>query len=560
MNFRGSIAFIGVFCVAGALFAKTDESRWCGTKGVARTQYMLKMHEQRKEKPAGIQAAMPHINTDIGEIAVIEGTDSTIVTPNPFDISGKKVIITEPSSGVYNMKIRNGSVSGTQGSSITLGDDDSLKVDFTSGFAFPFYGTTYTSVFINSDGNLTFTEKDDASSPRDVFRTLEGPPRVAGFFSDLDPSSKGEVKVLQSSTKFRVTWKDVTEFGGSNSNTFQITLFKNGNIQIVFGQTVETGAAIVGISPGNTSPGDSTFVDFSETGPVKGFSNAILERFATERDLDYIALIQEFHDTHPQIFDLVTIFTDSRYLQGSGAFAFFSSIQNHDEGIGLPIFDFSEFFGSDKIQGFLMMESIVKYPADVNTDFLGTNNTLDIMGQETGHRWMAYPRAVISGVPSTEILGRDLSHWNFFLDSDASDMEGNDWQDNGNGTFTTIAATEQFSKLDRYLMGLIPPSQVPPFFLVRAAGNPGDAPAVGVTVTGTRVDVTVDDVIAAEGARNPSSAASQKKWKQAFIYFIEPGTNPDPARLAQVDLIRRKWQSYFRAATGRKGKITTKLP
>jgi len=545
--------------VSSGLFAKTDDSRWCGTHGTDQTILMIRMHERHQESLTPDQLRTAHINADVGNVAVIEGSATSIINANLFDLQGKKILFTE-NAGKYSMKVRGGSVSGTQGSLITLGDDDSKKVDFTSGFSFPFYGTTYTSVFVNSDGNLTFTEKDDASTPRDVFRTLEGPPRVAPFFADLNPSAGGEVRVLQSGTKFRVTWKNVPEFGTQNSNTFQITLFKNGNIQAVFSSSVAGDDAVTGISPGNTGTGQTLFVDYSKTNPVLGINNAVLERFASRKDLDFLGLIHEFLNTHPDVFDLITIFTDTAYLQGTGAFAFFSHVENHDKGIGLAQFDFSKFFGSKTLEGFLMMDNINKYPSDPNQTFLGTNSTLDIMGQENGHRWMAYPKAVIDGVASDEILGRDNAHWSWFLDSDGSDMEGNNWQDNGNGTFTSISATEKYSQLDRYLMGLIPSSQVPPFFVLRGAGDRAAAPQVNVTITATAKTVTINDVIAAEGQRVPSSATSQKKWRLGFIYFIQPGSNPDPANVAKVDLIRRKWQSYFRKATGGKGKLNTVLP
>jgi hypothetical protein len=337
-------------------------------------------------------------------------------------------------------------------------------------------------------------------------------------------------------------------------------LFKSGNVQLSYSSSIAGNDGVVGLSPGTTSIGQTLLVDYSTTNPVNSISNAVLEQFASQRTIDYVGIIHEFYDTHPDVFDLITIFTDHSYLVGTGAFAFFLPIMNKDQGIGLDQFDFTQQFGSTKITGFLNMDNINRFPADPKQRFLGTNSTLDVIGQEMGHRWMAYPRARIEGVISDELLGRDLAHWSFFLDSDASDMEGNDWQDNGNGTFTTIAATDKYSLLDRYLIGLIPPSQVQPFFVLRGAGDRAAPPQIGVTISATKVNVTVNDVIAAEGPRVPSSATSQKKFRLAFIYFIEPGTNPDPVRVAKVDLIRRKWQAYFKKATGRKGSVNTVLP
>lgn len=562
MRFRHLLIFLVLIVdVPLILHARTDHRKWCGTIGKERTEYLIRMHERHREALPSDLLQIKGLNVDVGEIAVVQGSPTTIISPNLFDLPGRKLQFKKNSQTEFNLLVRNGKVAATQGGTVSLGDDDSLKVDFSSGFSFPFYGMTYTSVFINSDGNLTFGKKDDASSPRDVFRTLGGPPRIAGFFSDLNPAVGGEVRVHQTSTRFRVTWKGVPEFGAANSNTFQINLFRSGKIQFVYGD-LDANDAVVGISPGNTGTSNTNFLDYSETSRKNALNGAVIERFASKTDLDYVALINEFHQTHPDVFDLIVIFTDGPFLLGTGAFAFFSPIQNDIKGIGLPTFDFSDIFGSKEVEGFLMMGNITKYPADPKQEFLGTNNTLEVMGQEMGHRWLAFPRAVINGVISSELLGRDDAHWNFFMDSDASVMEGNDIQDNGNGTFMTVASTERYSKLDRYLMGLIPPSQVPPFFYVQTGtGGQGDAPEVGRTFSGTRVDVTVNDVIAAEGARQPPGGKGQKKFRLAFIFFADPNQGgPRAEDIAQVDKIRKQWKSFFRQATGKRGRVNTNLP
>ena len=76
---------------------------------------------------------------------------------------------------------------------LTLTDDDSAQVDVP--FAFSFYGRTQTTAFVNSDGNVTFEEGDHASTERNVARLLTGPPRVAPFLADLDPTTGGRIYV-----------------------------------------------------------------------------------------------------------------------------------------------------------------------------------------------------------------------------------------------------------------------------------------------------------------------------------------------------------------------------
>jgi len=163
----------------------------------------------------------------------------------------------------------------------------------------------------------------------------------------------------------------------------------------------------------------------------------------------------------------------------------------------------------------------------------------------------------------------------FFHDTDASDMEGNSWVDNGNGTFTTIEATARFNPLDQYLMGLRPASEVPDFFFIR---NPSfqicsfdsfffcrrsSPPEVGVTVSGTRQNVTINQIIASEGTRSPISGFTAVNptttWKQVFILLIPGGTTAPKGDVTKLDTIRSAWVTYFNTNTGNRGTINSAI-
>ena len=68
-----------------------------------------------------------------------------------------------------------------------LGDDDSRIISLP--FPFPFYGHTYRTAYVNSDGNLTFVAGDTDITARSFGRMVAGSPRISALFSDLDPSS-----------------------------------------------------------------------------------------------------------------------------------------------------------------------------------------------------------------------------------------------------------------------------------------------------------------------------------------------------------------------------------
>lgn len=541
-----------------ALYAKSDGGHWCGTIGPELTRYLIKQNEFRGKELRSISPARIQ-HKDVGDIAVITGSPKTLIQPNPFDLKGKKITFKKNPAGGFDIKVTAGSVSGTQGSAVALDDDASALVNFTSGFSFSYFGTTYNSVFINSDGNLTFKSADNASTARDAFRILSGPPRIAALFLDLDPSAGGNVNVLQSGTKVTITWNGVPEFGKVNSNTFQVNLFKNGNIEIIFSDTVAAKEGITGISPGNTSSSNLRFVNYSSVTNLTGIKTAVLERFASSSDIDYTALVNEFHETHSQDFDFVVIFTDFPVrLEGGEAFAFFSTIQNQIKGIGVSTFNESKTFGSPRIQGMLVMGQISKYKPDPNQEFFRGYSTMEVMSHEAAHRWLFYPEFINNAVRSADLLGFQDAHYSFYVDSDASVMEGNDVADNGNGSYTTVASTEAYSKLDLYLMGFLPPSAVPPFFYVSGNSDKTRLPEVGVTFLGPRVNVNVSQIIQAEGQRVPNSVASQKKFKEAFILFTKK-PNAAPADITKLDNIRKNFAAFFKAKTNNKGTLDTSL-
>jgi hypothetical protein len=209
------------------------------------------------------------------------------------------------------------------------------------------------------------------------------------------------------------------------------------------------------------------------------------------------------------------------------------------------------------------MDALAKYPDDPATKFLGENNTVSVMGQEVGHRWLAYLHfSDHNRQSSAALLGRDEGHWSFFFNSDASVMEGNRIQDLGGGTFRTTAAVERYSLLDQYAMGLVRDTDVPPMFYVESptgSAQPDSPPQVGVTFSGTRRDVLINDVIEVMGARQPSVDTSPKVVRQAFVFVVSRGRSAAPGDVAKVERIRRAWESFFVQATSGRGRAETRL-
>jgi hypothetical protein len=351
-----------------------------------------------------------------------------------------------------------------------------------------------------------------------------------------------------------VTWCSVRAFDSTRSVTAQATLLPDGSVELKYTDAINIGDSVVGISPGHTA--DVALVDLS-TGAGSG-GGAIAERFAQANSVDTFAVAKKFYTTHPDTYDQILLWTDQPLIRD--AFAYELTVANEVRGIGQDIFDLSRSLGSGgRLRSLVMMDWLGKYPDDPASKFLGENNTLSVLGQEVGHRWLAYVDfRDRTGARSDALLGRDLAHWSFFFDSDASVMEGNDIEDQGGGQFRTVDAVKRYSRLDQYLMGLVPPSQVPSFFYVESPNTSRtreSAPAINVSFTGTRRDVLIDDVIAVMGQRLPSVNDSPKVFRQAFIYIVSNGRSLDSGQVSKLDRFRTAWESFFSQAT--EGRMTS---
>jgi hypothetical protein len=498
---------------------------------------------------------------DIGDIAIVQDEGDLIAPPNQLDLRNTGLRFSRNAAGGYDVTKVDGTFRTTLGSRITLSDDDSRQLNVP--FSFPLFGNGQTTAFINSDGNITFEEADHASTDRSVARLLTGPPRVAPFLADLDPSTgSGRVFANAAANQYTVTWCAVRGFDSTRTATFQTTLLPDGTIEMKFGDISLTDT-IVGLSPGRT--GQFAVVNLSDAGPTNGGSGAVGERFAQNAQLDTVETVRKFYRTHQDNYDQLVMWTDAPLVQD--AFAFETTVANEISGIGVGLFDDARSFGSaGRLRSYVVMDDIAKYPDNPRQKFLGENNTVSVLGQESGHRWLAFLEfSDRNGNRSTALLGRDQAHWSFFFDSDASVMEGNDIQDNGGGSFETVAAVERYSLLDQYAMGLIPASDVPPFFYVENPTNvtppreAADAPRVGVRFNGTRRDVLIQDVIAIHGNRNPSSAQAPRVHRQAFLFVVGAGRTPGSAQVDKVDRIRREWESFFFSATNGRMRAQTNL-
>jgi hypothetical protein len=543
-----------------ALAASGSGPAWCGTRADASRDAVLAHREQAGRRGVRIANASSASVFRAGDIAVMQdqGGDLALVA-NRLDLGGAALRFSPRGAGMSVSRV-NMALLGDAGTPLPLDDDDSEAA--TLPFAFPFYGGSYTSVFVNSDGNLTFRDRDSASTDRNVGRLVSGPPRVAPFLTDLDPSQGGSVSVGTAADRFTVTWTNVPRFEQNDRNTFQVSLFPDGRIDFVYSSDMgdpEEGA--VGIAPGGNT-GGVTGVDFSQAADATS-GGALVEGFRFQNAIDTLAVARRFYSAFPDEFQQLVVYSNRR-LTARNTFAYEQTVRNDAGGTGAQVFDRSRDYGSGgRLESFVYMDDIDKYVEPLESPFLGADSTLSVLAHEVGHRWLANAVFQDGSRISDELLGRDQVHWNFFMDSDGSHDEGNDIEDLGGGQFRTVGASRRYGPLDQYLMGLRPASEVPPFFVVRNPTgtfdtDPGRDPETGVTFGGTRKDVTIADVQAAMGPRNPSVDRAPKEIREAFI-LVAVGGPPTQAQIDKVERIRAAWAAFYSRSTDGRGTADPRL-
>jgi hypothetical protein len=288
--------------------------------------------------------------------------------------------------------------------------------------------------------------------------------------------------------------------------------------------------------------------------------------------IDAPALTRKFIAIHNDEYDDICVFAASNLtnLTLGGGFAYELNVKNTITGLGISQFDFSAEYGSPGgvLCSYQNFNKLSNYPADPQqTGVVATNSGIDVITHETGHRFAAYTMFLDADTASTALLGRDDQHWGFFFNSLASEMEGNQWRDNGDGTFTTVDATSRFSFLDEYLFGLRDSSEVDTLWYVANPSNfnPPTAyvrrspPEIGVTASGTKRFVDISLITAVNGLRTPLPAASPKVRRMAWVLLVRNGEAPTAADLAKIDLYRSQYGPHYAACVHGLASVDTHL-
>lgn len=322
-----------------------------------------------------------------------------------------------------------------------------------------------------------------------------------------------------------------------------------------------------------TSRADEPFVTLTDDGTIEESplqTGLDLQKIETK----LLELYAASGQPTPEIMSVWTTFP----FGGNNGGTYFDPLYLDVTGIGLE-----SVFGGDgtydagipTIRSILFHNNVLKLDAAAdrhNAPLEGYAEYLFLL--ELSHNWGP---ALRLPAPNPNALIGFPFHWSFFMDAGGSPAGGSAWTDNGDGTFTVVPGVPsevKFNPVDLYIMGLIPPEEVPPFYVLEEVVAPAtptdplwggpvephtfpwfeaDAP---LTVTGTRREVTIDDIVEANGERSPV-AGTKTSYTLGIVLLTSKDDTADTIAGAKAVLrpIADNLVPTFAEATSQKGSL-----
>ena len=271
--------------------------------------------------------------------------------------------------------------------------------------------------------------------------------------------------------------------------------------------------------------------------------------------------------------EIAVTFTDFRiddlYGTGPGSGAINAPVQGIGERQANP--RRGEHFGSEN----LLVTMATVFIGAPNWTETGVSGRRAFGNFAQGVRWVAHEAVHRWGIDlqfrnprsgRIEPLAPESGHWSNYLHapavhpvwpgyssepySESSVMGGEVWVDNGDGTFTREEDGNPLptglSALDLYVMGMIPPNEVPETFILRDVQETDSWD----TVSATKVPVRIEDIVAVMGPRVPAAGVSRKEFRLGVYLLHEAGRPPRADLLERARAVPAAISEYFARATG----------
>jgi hypothetical protein len=196
-------------------------------------------------------------------------------------------------------------------------------------------------------------------------------------------------------------------------------------------------------------------------------------------------------------------------------------------------------------------------------------STSQVLLHEFGHRWLYFATIRENGAAS-RILNPVSAHpaeyvhmpaaFKVYDDDESSTMGGAFYTQQGDGRWKARVRNAGYTWMELYLMGLASRDEVAPWFYLNNTTPKLDGeywPDDNTVVSGERREVSIDQLVAANGLRTPGPATSQRNFKVLFVLVTRPGEAPTAEHIAQMNSIRTMFERNFHLATGGRGWMST---
>ncbi len=278
-----------------------------------------------------------------------------------------------------------------------------------------------------------------------------------------------------------------------------------------------------------------------------------------------------FYSIYPDEYDALVFFT-TKPLAGFNdpKQAFITKADIKGIGYDVALSNPSQVGSAGRLMVSAVVGNLASFPDDPDGTFsIVPIKGVEVIAHEIAHRWLSYVKVDHNdGAGKRDIL-RDYvnesagNHWSCWFNTDGSVQYGGTLADNGDGTFTDTFGPRKFSQLDQYLMGIRPPEEVDPMYYVRVGYSLNGCPDMpgqpGTTkiYTGQKIEFGIEDIIRANGAREPASSPCH--LKVGFVLVHHPDFYPLPFELEKVENYRKALEDWWITATDGRGSIDTDI-
>lgn len=232
-------------------------------------------------------------NVAIVDCNVVAGTGDCVGAIAGFSRASIATVYACPAA----TNLRDISVTGT---AISLGDEE-ISSAIPLGFNFNFYGTSYSEVYIASNGFVTFLSgQDPAWQPQQIPDAASPNGLIAGYWGDFDPNVLAEGTIVYqllgsgNNQEFVIGYYDVPHYSDWGLVTFEIILHRNNDeIEVQYGSCPSDGSDhAVGIENidgtagvladyGNISFNNMGLMLCTAAGPIPKFAGGIHNCYVT---------------------------------------------------------------------------------------------------------------------------------------------------------------------------------------------------------------------------------------------------------------------------------------